>query len=381
MTFHLLVLPGDGIGPEVIAQARRVLDWFVTRRGLAIEIEDGLIGGASHDRHGSFLTEQTKARARAADAVLIGAEGGPKWARIRAGSGPESRGGLIRLRRELDVYANLRPIRVFDALAGDSPLKAEVIRGVDFVILRELTGGVYFGEPRGIEELPDGTRRAVDTQVYTTPEIERIARVAFDLARGRAGRLHSVEKANVMKTGVLWRQEVERLHRAEYSDVALENVLADNCAMQLIRNPRQFDVIVTDNLFGDLLSDGAAMIAGSLGMLPSASLGAPLGTPGAPGAEDRRKAIYEPVHGSAPDIAGRGLANPLGAILSVAMMLRHSLNREAEAALLEGAVEAALGSGLRTADIAPTGAPPGAPTVGTQTMGDGVLAALEAATR
>ncbi len=374
MTFHLLVLPGDGIGPEVIAQARRVLDWFATRRGLAIEIEDGLIGGASHDRHGSFLTEQTKARARAADAVLIGAEGGPKWARSRAGSGPESRSGLIRLRRELDVYANLRPIRCFDALAGDSPLKAEVIRGVDFTIVRELTGGVYFGEPRGIEELPDGTRRAVDTQVYTTAEIERIARVAFELARGRAGRLHSVEKANVMKTGVLWRQEVERLHRAEYSDVALENVLADNCAMQLIRNPRQFDVIVTDNLFGDLLSDGAAMIAGSLGMLPSASLGAPLG---APGAEDRRKAIYEPVHGSAPDIAGRGLANPLGAILSVAMMLRHSLNREAEAALLEGAVEAALGSGLRTADIAPAGAP----TVGTQTMGDGVLAALEAATQ
>ncbi len=374
MTFHLLVLPGDGIGPEVIAQARRVLDWFATRRGLAIEIEDGLIGGASHDRHGSFLTEQTKARAQAADAVLIGAEGGPKWARIRAGSGPESRSGLIRLRRELDVYANLRPIRCFDALAGDSPLKAEVIRGVDFTIVRELTGGVYFGEPRGIEELPDGTRRAVDTQVYTTPEIERIARVAFELARGRAGRLHSVEKANVMKTGVLWRQEVERLHRAEYSDVALENVLADNCAMQLIRNPRQFDVIVTDNLFGDLLSDGAAMITGSLGMLPSASLGAPLG---APGAEDRRKAIYEPVHGSAPDIAGRGLANPLGAILSVAMMLRHSLNREAEAALLEGAVEAALGNGLRTADIAPAGAP----TVGTQTMGDGVLAALEAATQ
>jgi 3-isopropylmalate dehydrogenase len=318
MTFQLLVLPGDGIGPEVTAQARRVLDWFATRCGLDIEIEEGLIGGASHDRYGSFLTEETKARARAADAVLIGAEGGPKWAHLRTGSGPEARSGLIRLRRELDVYANLRPIRAFDPLAGDSPLKAEVIRGADFVILRELTGGVYFGEPRGIEELPDGTRRAVDTQLYTTA-----------------------------------------LHQAEFSDVTLENMLADNCAMQLIRDPRQFDVIVTDNLFGDLLSDGAAMIAGSLGMLPSASLGEP-------DAAGRRKAIYEPVHGSAPDIAGQGKANPLGAILSVAMLLRHSLNLEAEATLLEGAVEAALASGLRSADIAP----PGAPVVTTQAMGD-----------
>ncbi len=375
MSFHLLVLPGDGIGPEVIAQARRVLDWFAARRGLDIEIEEGLIGGASYDRHGSFLTEQTKARARAADAVFIGAEGGPKWAHIRAGSGPESRGGLIRLRRELDVYANLRPIRAFDALAGDSPLKAEIIRGVDFVIVRELTGGVYFGEPRGIEELPDGSRRAVDTQVYTTPEIARVARAAFELARSRAGRLHSVDKANVMKTGVLWRQEVERLHQADYAEIALENMLADNCAMQIIRDPRQFDVIVTDNLFGDLLSDGAAMIAGSLGMLPSASLGASLGAaPGtSPGANGRRKAIYEPVHGSAPDIAGRGLANPLGAILSVAMMLRHSLDRGEDAAMLDAAVEAALTSGLRTADIASADAP----TVTTQAMGDGVLAALE----
>jgi 3-isopropylmalate dehydrogenase len=367
MSFRLLVLPGDGIGPEVTAQARRVLDWFATRRGLDMEIEEGPIGGASHDRHGSFLTEETKARARAADAVLIGAEGGPKWAHLRTGSGPESRSGLIRLRRELDVYANLRPIRAFDPLAGDSPLKAEVIRGADFVILRELTGGVYFGEPRGIEALPDGTRRAVDTQVYTTPEIERIVRAGFELARRRAGRLHSVEKANVMQTGVLWRQEVERLHQAEYSDVTVENMLADNCAMQLIRDPRQFDVIVTDNLFGDLLSDGAAMIAGSLGILPSASLGEA-------DAAGRRKAIYEPVHGSAPDIAGRNAANPLGAILSVAMLLRHSLNLEAEAALLEGAVEAALARGLRTADIAS----PGAATVTTQAMGDGVLAALEA---
>jgi 3-isopropylmalate dehydrogenase len=368
VSFHLLVLPGDGIGPEVIAQACRVLDWFAGHRGLDIEIEEGEIGGASHDRHGTFLTEETKARARAADAVLIGAEGGPKWAHLRTGSGPEARSGLIRLRRDLDVYANLRPIRAFDALAGDSPLKAEVIRGTDFVILRELTGGVYFGEPRGIEDLPDGSRRAVDTQVYTTPEIERIARVAFELARRRAGRLHSVEKSNVMQTGVLWRQEVQRLHQAEFSDIALENMLADNCAMQLIRDPRQFDVIVTDNLFGDLLSDGAAMIAGSLGMLPSASLGKP-------NASGRRKAIYEPVHGSAPDIAGRGLANPLGAILSVAMLLRHSLDLEADAILLEGAVEAALTRGLRTADIAR----PGAATVGTRAMGDGVLAALETA--
>ncbi len=366
MTFHLLMLPGDGIGPEVTRQARRVLDWFAAHRGLDIEIEEGVIGGASHDRHGTFLTEETRTQAKAADAVLIGAEGGPKWAPLRTGSGPESRSGLIRLRRELDVYANLRPIRAFDPLAGDSPLKAEVIRGADFIIVRELTGGVYFGEPRGIEELPDGTRRGVDTQLYTTPEIERVARTAFELARSRAGRLHSVDKANVMQTGVLWRQEVERLHRADYAEVALENMLADNCAMQLVRDPRQFDVIVTDNLFGDLLSDGAAMIAGSLGMLPSASLGAP-------DAQGRRKAIYEPVHGSAPDIAGRGIANPLGAILSVAMMLRHSLDREAEADLLEGAVEVTLANGLRTADIASAGAP----SIDTQAMGDGVLAALE----
>ncbi len=367
MSFRLLVLPGDGIGPEVTREARRVLDWFIANRGLDIEIEEGLIGGASHDRHGSFLTEETKARARVADALLIGAEGGPKWAHIRAGSGPESRGGLIRLRRELEVYANLRPIRAFDALAGDSPLKAEVIRGVDLVIVRELTGGVYFGEPRGIEELPDGTRRGVDTQVYTTPEIERVARAAFELARGRAGRLHSVDKANVMRSGLLWREEVGRVHQADYAEVRLENMLADNCAMQLVRNPRQFDVIVTDNLFGDLLSDGAAMIAGSLGMLPSASLGAP-------DTDGRRKAIYEPVHGSAPDIAGTDAANPLGAILSVAMMLRHSLDRGADAGLLEAAVEAALAGGLRTADIAA----PGAPSVTTGAMGDAVLAALEA---
>ncbi len=370
MTFKLLVLPGDGIGPEVTAQARRVIDWFVARRGLEVEIEEDLLGGASHDRHGSFLTEATKARARAADAVLIGAEGGPKWAHLRTGSGPEARGGLIRLRRELEVYANLRPIKAFAALADESPLKAEVIRGVDLVIVRELTGGVYFGEPRGIEELPDGTRRGVDTQVYTTPEIERVARAAFELARTRQKRVCSVDKANVMQSGVLWRNVVQGLRQAEYPDIELDLLYADNCAMQLIRDPRQFDVLVTDNLFGDLLSDGAAMIAGSLGMLPSASLGAL-------DARGRRKAIYEPVHGSAPDIAGTDAANPLGAVLSVAMMLRHSLGLGTEAELLERAVEAALADGLRTADIAA----PGTPAVTTEAMGEGVIAALEAAAR
>ena len=370
MPFKLLVLPGDGIGPEVTREARRVIDWFVARRGLKVEIEEGLLGGASHDRHGSFLTEETKARARAADAVLIGAEGGPKWAHLRTGSGPEARSGLIRLRCELEVYANLRPIKAFAALAEASPLKAEVIRGVDLVIVRELTGGVYFGEPRGIEELPDGTRRGVDTQVYTSPEIERVARAAFELARTRQKRVCSVYKANVMQSGVLWRDVVQGLRDAEYPDIALEHLYADNCAMQLIRDPRQFDVLVTDNLFGDLLSDGAAMIAGALGMLPSASLGRI-------DARGRRRALYEPVHGSAPDIAGTNAANPLGAVLSVALMLRHSLSLEAEAELLERAVEAALASGLRTADIAR----PGAPSVTTEAMGEGVIAALEAAAR
>ncbi len=357
----LLVLAGDGIGPEVTGEARRVIEWFATRRGLAVDVAEGLFGGASFDRHGVFITEQTMAAAREAGAILCGAEGGPEWDDAKSGRAPEERGGLARLRRELDLYANLRPIKPFAALADASTLKAHVIDGVDMVIVRELTAGIYFGTPRGIERLADGTRRGVDTQVYTTDEIARVARAAFELARTRRGRVCSVDKANVMESGVLWRDEVSRLHAADHPDIELSHLYADNCAMQLVRDPAQFDVIVTDNLFGDILSDAAAMITGSLGMLPSASLGAPGGP-----------ALYEPVHGSAPDIAGKGVANPLGAILSVAMMLRLSFDRADDAALLEAAVARALNAGARTADIAAPGSTP----VSTREMGDAVLAAL-----
>ncbi len=302
----------------------------------------------------------------AADAVLVGSEGGPKWDDLRLTGAPEMRSGLSRLRRELDLFANLRPVKPRPALLDASTLKPEVVRGVDLVIVRELTGGVYFGAPRGIERLADGTRRGVDTQVYTSPEIERVARAAFDLARTRRGHVCSVDKANVMKSGVLWREEVQRLRDEEYPDVALTHMYADNCAMQLVREPRQFDVIVTDNLFGDILSDAAAMITGSLGMLPSASLGAM-------DANRRRRALYEPVHGSAPDIAGQGVANPLGAILSVALMLRHSFGLGSEAELLDQAVNAVLDDGLRTADIAEPGITP----VSTAAIGDAVLGALD----
>jgi len=290
--------------------------------------------------------------------------GGPKWDSLPFDKKPER--GLLRLRKEMELFANLRPALVFDALAQASTLKTELVRGLDILIVRELTGGVYFGEPRGIETLPDGTRRGINTQVYTTPEILRVARVAFELARKRGRKVCSVEKANVMESGVLWREEVQKLHDSDYADIALSHMYADNCAMQLVRQPKQFDVIVTDNLFGDLLSDCAAMLTGSLGMLPSASLGAPDAT-------GRRRALYEPVHGSAPDIAGKGLANPLATILSLAMMLRYSFDQEAEAKLIEGAVDRVLASGKRTADIMT----PGATQVSTVGMGDALLAELD----
>ena len=366
----LLVLAGDGIGPEVTAEALRVLDWFAVRRGLALDIGEDLVGGDCYERHGVFLTDAAVARARAADAVLFGAEGGSRWDTPDLEGAPEDKSGLVRLRRELDLFANLRPVKPFPALADASTLKPAVIAGVDLIIVRELTGGIYFGEPRGIEDLGDGVRRGVDTQVYTSPEIERVARAAFELARARRAKLCSVDKANVMESGILWRDVVTRLGAEDYADVALDHLYADNCAMQLVRDPAQFDVLVTDNLFGDILSDGAAMIAGSLGMLPSASLGAPDET-------GRRLALYEPVHGSAPDIAGRGVANPLAAILSVALMLRHSFAREADATLLEQAVGAALDGGARTADIAGPGGAPGNTIVSTREMGDAVLAALD----
>ena len=342
----ILLLPGDGIGPDMAMAVRQVIAWFQSTGRTSFQMTEGLIGGAAIDAEGTPLSDATLAQALAADAVFMGCVGGPKWDVLPFAQKPER--GLLRLRREMGVFANLRPAHVFDALADSSTLKTEVVRGLDIMIVRELTGGVYFGEPRGIETLADGSRRGINTQVYTTPEIERVARVAFELARARMGNVCSVEKANVMESGVLWREEVTRLHAVEFPDVALTHMYADNCAMQLVRAPRQFDVIVTDNLFGDLLSDLAAMLTGSLGMLPSASLGVA-------DSAGRRRALYEPVHGSAPDITGKGVANPLAMILSFAMMMRHSFAMEANAALLEDAVRRVLDMGLRTADIASPG--------------------------
>ena len=360
----LLILGGDGIGPEVMAEVRRVIDWLERRRDGHFAVSDGLVGGAAIEAHGVPLADETMAEAMAADAVLLGAVGGPKWDSLPFERKPER--GLLRLRKEMALFANLRPAVVFDALVDSSPLKPDIIRGLDIMIVRELTGGVYFGEPRGIQQLPNGQRRGVNTQVYETGEIRRIARVAFELAQRRQGRVCSAEKSNVMESGVLWREEVQKLHDDEFPDVALTHMYADNCAMQLVRDPRQFDVIVTDNLFGDLLSDEAAMLTGSLGMLPSASLGA---------ADDngRRRALYEPAHGSAPDIVGRGIANPLATMLSFAMCLRYSLDRAADAALIEAAVKTVLDGGLRTSDIMQ----PGKARVSTRVMGEAVVRELD----
>jgi 3-isopropylmalate dehydrogenase len=361
----LLILAGDGIGPEVMEQVKRVITWFNAKGKVAFQIEEGLVGGCAYDAHGTPLTDETMDRAMKADAVLLGAVGGPKWDDLPFASKPER--GLLRLRKDMELFANLRPAFVFDALAEASTLKTELVKGLDVMIVRELTGGVYFGEPRGIETLPNGERRGINTQVYTTSEIVRIAEVAFELAGKRNKKLHSVEKANVMESGVLWREEVTKLGAAKYPSIKLEHMYADNCAMQLVRNPKQFDVIVTDNLFGDLLSDCAAMLTGSLGMLPSASLGAA-------DSAGKRRALYEPVHGSAPDIAGQGIANPLACLLSFAMCLRYSFDMGSEADLLEGAIQKVLNSGKRTGDIMQ----PGATKVSTSGMGDAVLAALDA---
>jgi 3-isopropylmalate dehydrogenase len=364
----LMILAGDGIGPEVMAEARRVAEWFIARRGLAARIEEEPYSAAAYHAYGTLLREAAIPRMKAADAVLFGATGSLALAHLPA----EIRraGSLSRIRRALDLHANLRPVTAHPALAEASTLKPAVREGADLVVLRELSGGVYFGEPRGVETLPDGRKRGVNTHVYTTDQIERVARVGFELARQRRNRVTSVDKANIMEAGRLWRDTVQALHDTEYKDVELIHMLADNCAMQLTRAPRQFDVVLTDNLFGDLLSDAAAMIAGSLGMLPSGSLG-PVGPDG------RRPALYEPVHGSAPDIAGQGIANPLGAILSFALALRWSLGRAADADLLEAAVRRALDGGARTADIMH----PGARQVSTRQMGDAVLASLDALAR
>jgi 3-isopropylmalate dehydrogenase len=361
---RLLVLAGDGIGPEVMAEVWRIIEWLEKRRGLAFEVGEGLVGGAAIDAEGAPISEKTMADALAADAVLLGAVGGPKWDALPFAQKPER--GLLRLRKDLGLFANLRPAVVFDALVDASPLKPEIVRGLDVMIVRELTGGVYFGEPRGIETLPDGSRRGVNTQVYTTDEIRRIARVAFELARKRQRRVCSAEKANVMESGVLWREEVQWVHDEEFPDIELTHMYADNCAMQLVRAPGQFDVIVTDNLFGDILSDEASMLTGSLGMLPSASLGAAEAAGG-------RRALYEPVHGSAPDIAGKGIANPLAVLLSFAMCLRYSFDLIDEADLMESAVKAVLDGGLRTADIMQ----PGKARVSTRVMGESIARELD----
>lgn len=347
----LLLLPGDGIGPEVTAQARRVAEAVAPD----LSIAEALFGGCSFDAHGTPLTDEVLAAAKAARAVLMGAVGGPQWAGAPRDKRPEA--GLLNLRAGMEVYANLRPALCFPALADASSLKRHLVEGLDLMIVRELTGGIYFGSPRFIEDLPGGGRRAVDTQVYTTGEIERVARVAFQLARGRRNLVHSAEKSNVMDSGLLWRQVVTDLHAREFPDVRLEHILADNAAMQIVRDPRQFDVLVTDNLFGDILSDAAAQLTGSLGMLPSAALG-DAGRPG----------LYEPIHGSAPDIAGQGLANPLASILSLEMAFRWSLGRPEAADRIQAAVVRALDGGARTRDLGGS--------LTTVQMGDAVLAAL-----
>ena len=361
---RLLMLPGDGIGPEIMPQVRRVVEWFAERRNVPLELDEELYGIAAWKAHGHLMPEHLWSKILGADAILFGATGSPEYDDIPYEMRKQDQ--LIRIRKELDLYTNLRPVKSLKALRDASTLRPEVLEGCDMVLVRELTGGMYFGEPRGIFDLPDGQRRGVNTCSYTTSEIERIARAAFELARTRRGKLCSVDKSNVLEGGLLWRETVIELHQREYRDVELSHLYVDNCAMQLVRRPSQFDVLVTENLFGDILSDCAAMVAGSLGLLPSASLG-PVDSAG------RRKALYEPIHGSAPDIAGRSLANPLGAILSFAMCLRFTFGREAEAVLLEDAVEAVVSGGVRTADIAPPGVAP----VSTQQMGSAVLAELE----
>lgn len=358
MTHKIAVLPGDGVGTEIVAEAEKLLGALVDRFGLDVEIERGEIGGAAVDATGSPLPESTLALSRDADAVLLGAVGGPKWDNESRERRPET--GLLGIRRELALFANLRPAILYPELAGASSLRPELVAGLDIMIVRELTGGIYFGEPRGIEALDSGERRGYNTLVYRESEVERIARRAFEIAARRQGRVCSVDKANVLEVSQLWRETVERVHSG-YSGIELSHMYVDNAAMQLVRDPRQFDVVVTGNMFGDILSDCAAMLTGSIGMLPSASL------------DENGKGLYEPVHGSAPDIAGQGVVNPLATLLSVAMMLRYTLDEAGMADRVEQAVAGVIAAGTRTADIAGGGA-----AVSTAAMGDAVVAALDA---
>ena len=362
----LLILAGDGIGPEVMDEVKKIITWYGDKRDMVFDVSEDLVGGAAYDKHGTPLTDATMEMAQEVDAVLLGAVGGPAYDDLDFSVKPER--GLLRLRKEMDLFSNLRPAQCFDALADFSSLKKDIVAGLDIMIVRELTSGSYFGEPRGIFDLPNGEREGINTQRYTTSEIRRVARSAFELARKRNNKVCSMEKANVMESGILWREEVTWVHENEYPDVELSHMYADNGAMQLVRAPKQFDVIVTDNLFGDILSDCAAMLTGSLGMLPSASLGVPM-------ENGRPKAMYEPVHGSAPDIAGEGKANPIACVLSFAMALRYSFNEGAEAERLETAVETVLADGARTPDL--LGVDGGKP-ISTTEMGDRIIAALEA---
>src|SRR5271154_5969603 len=364
-TYNLLLLAGDGIGPEVMAEVKRLLGFYAKNGVADFQTEEGLVGGACYDAHRVAITEATMAKAHGCDAVIFGAVGGPKWDKVPFEARPEA--GLLRPRKELALFANIRPAIVYPALADASSLKREAVEGLDIIILRELTGGVYFGEPKTITDLGNGQKRAVDTQVYDTYEIERIARVAFELARKRRNKVTSMEKRNVMKTGVLWNEVVTQLHAREYKDVTLEHQLADSGGMNLVKSPKQFDVIVTDNLFGDMLSDIAAMLTGSLGMLPSASLGE------IDAKSKKRKSLFEPVHGSAPDIAGKGLANPIAMLSSFGMALRYSFDMGALADKLDAAIASVLAKGLRTADIKSEGTQ----SVSTAEMGEAILKELQ----
>ena len=360
----ILLLPGDGIGPEVIGEVKKIIKWFNDNKSLDFEIEEGLAGGCSYDKHGTPITDEVFYKALECEVVMLGAVGGPKWDNLEFSKKPER--ALLKLRKELKLFANLRPAICFEQLVDASTLKPEIVSGLDIMIVRELTGGIYFGEPRGIKPIENGERKGINTHTYTTSEITRVARIAFDLAKKRSNKVTSCEKSNVMEAGQLWKEEVQELHDKEYKDVELSHMLADNCAMQLLRNPKQFDIILADNLFGDMLSDEAAMLTGSLGLLPSASLGL----------RDKKgkiRSLYEPVHGSAPDIAGKNVANPIATILSLSMALRYSLDLAKEADLLDASVQTVLDEGLRTKDIMSVGKK----EVTTTDMGDAIISKLK----
>ena len=360
----ILLLPGDGIGPEVVGEVKKIIKWFNKNKSSDFIIEEGLVGGASYEKHKSPITDEVFYKALESEAVILGAVGGPQWDNLEFSKRPER--ALLKLRKELKLFANLRPAICFKQLVDSSTLKPEIVSGLDIMIVRELTGGIYFGEPRGIEPIENNQRRGINTHSYTTGEIQRIARVAFDLAKKRKKKVTSCEKSNVMEAGVLWREEVQTLKDKEFKNIELEHMLADNCAMQLLRNPKQFDVILADNLFGDMLSDEAAMLTGSLGLLPSASLGS----------KDKNgkiRSLYEPVHGSAPDIAGKNIANPIATVLSLSMAFRYSLNLDKEADLLDASVQKVLDDGLRTKDIMSDGKK----EVTTADMGDAIISKLK----